>query len=142
MMSREQAQALMHAIHLLRPSWNEEGIYAALAKVKHRDPFDVALAALRAAADDKAKTPGVIPTTGPHWNEAPPKVIEPDTTWRPPQRDECCPAHPGSWANNCSGCAADKHAGDTTQPADPRRPDASEARARVRAELARARGAA
>lgn len=74
-LSREQAQALTRLVHLLRPAWNEEGIYAALAKVKERDAYDVALAALRAAADGNAKTPGVIPSPGPHWNEAEP--VEP-----------------------------------------------------------------
>lgn len=73
MLSREQAQAVSRTVHLLRPAWNEEGIYAALAQVKDRDPFDVALAAIRAARDDKARTPGVIPTPGPHWNEEAPK---------------------------------------------------------------------
>ena len=74
MLSREQAQALTRVVHLLRPAWNEEGIYAALGQVKERAPFEVALAAIRAAKDDKAKTPGVIPTNGPHWNEEAPKV--------------------------------------------------------------------
>src|SRR4051812_36829787 len=73
--SREQAQALTRLVHLLRPAWNEEGIYAAVTRVKDRDAYDVALAAIRAAADKGANTPGVIPSPGPHWNEAAP--VEP-----------------------------------------------------------------
>jgi len=89
MLSREQAQALTHLTHLLRPAWNEEGIYAALGRVKDRDAFEVALATLRAAADTKVKTPGAIPSAGPHWNEAPPKEIE-RVAPRPPKKHEAC----------------------------------------------------
>lgn len=138
MMSREQAQALTRAIHLLRPAWNEEGIFAALGHVKERDPFDIALAALRAAADEKVRTPGVIPTTGPHWNEAAPKEpVRPRSG--PPRKSETCPVHPGSWADNCSGCRADQLAGDQTTGPNLRRPDVSDRVAQVRAEI-RAKG--
>lgn len=28
----------------------------------------------------------------------------------PPKKHETCPTHAGSWAHNCTGCAADQHA--------------------------------
>ena len=68
-LSREQAQALTRTVHLLRPAWSEEGIYAALVKCRDLDPYETALAAIRAANDKNAKTPGIIPTRGSHWNE-------------------------------------------------------------------------
>ena len=103
--SREQAQALTRLVHALRPAWNEEGIYAALGKLKARDPYDVALAAIRAAADKNAKTPGVIPTDGPHWNELPPTAPKTPRLTREERRARTCdtcgaldgclpPAHP------------------------------------------------
>ncbi len=74
MLSREQAQALAHLIHLLRPAWNVEGIYAALGRghCRDHDAIEVCLAALRATGDRNVQTPGVIPASGPHWNELQP----------------------------------------------------------------------
>jgi hypothetical protein len=104
MLSREQAQALTRCVHMLRPAWNEEGIYAALRQVANRDPFEVALAAIRAAKDQSARTPGVIPA-GPHWNELPPTAPKPPTLSRAERRartcdncgrlDGCTPSCPG-----------------------------------------------
>lgn len=68
-LSREQAQALTRTVHLLRPAWSEEGIYAALIKCRELDAYETALAAIRAAKDTNAKTPGIIPARGSHWNE-------------------------------------------------------------------------
>ena len=89
MLSREQAQALTRCVHLLRPAWNEEGIMAALVKVRERDAFDVALAAIRAAKDPSAQTPGVIPN-GPHWNELPPAAPKPPRLSREERRAITC----------------------------------------------------
>src|SRR4051812_18645381 len=89
-LSREQAQALAHLTHLLRPAWNVEGIMAVLQRVQDADPFEAALATIRAAGDPKVKTPGVIPGPGSHWNEADPK--EPEKPTRPvePKPSEAC----------------------------------------------------
>lgn len=89
-LSREQAQALAHLAHLLRPAWNAEGIMAVLQRVQDADPFEAALATLRAAGDPKVKTPGVIPGPGSHWNEADPKVPEVRARPAEPKPSEAC----------------------------------------------------
>jgi len=89
MMSKEQARALTRTVHLLRPAWNEQGIFAALAQVKDRDPFEVALCAIRAAKDPSAKTPGVIPN-GPHWNELAPEAPKQPRLSREERRARTC----------------------------------------------------
>ena len=122
MLSREQAQSLTRTIHLLRPGWNEEGIYAALAQVKGLDPFEVALAALRAAKDPNAKTPGVIPSKGPHWNEEPPSAPAKQHLSRDERRSRTC-----ATCGFVDGCRGGSHdfvpltqatSGRTTAPAD------------------------
>lgn len=50
--------------------WDEAGIAANIAKVRHLAIADVSLAVIRAAADPSAATPGVIAnTTAPNWRE-------------------------------------------------------------------------
>jgi hypothetical protein len=68
-LDQQQARTLAHLLALIRDDWNEAGIFAALGKCKNERAVNVALAALRAADDPQARTPGVIPTPGPHWNE-------------------------------------------------------------------------
>lgn len=52
------------------PRWDEAGIAAAIAKVRHLHLADVALSVIRAADDPEAKTPGVIAnTSAPNWRE-------------------------------------------------------------------------
>jgi hypothetical protein len=99
-LSREQAQALTHTIHLLRPAWSEEGIFASLARCKDRDAFEVTLAAIRAAADKTARTPGVIPAPGSHWNELEPTAKPNRRSYNVP-----CPDHAGE-SLPCPRCAA------------------------------------
>lgn len=71
--TREQAQMLTALAIACRPyrapTWDEAGVMAAIAKVHDRALPEVALAVIRAAADREAKTPGVIPTEGSHWQE-------------------------------------------------------------------------
>lgn len=136
MMTPQQAKALAHLTALLRPDWNEHGIYAALGKCKDREPFAVALATIRAARDDGARTPGVIPSDGPHWRELEGVKATPDEAGRPPKKHEECKTHPGRWADNCGGCASDRLTGETTTPPELRRPDRSNQVARLRGELA------
>jgi hypothetical protein len=64
------------------PRWDAPGVVANIAKIKERSLADVAMAVLRAANDRNAKSPGVIPTTGPHWSE---RLTEPST--REPKLD-------------------------------------------------------
>lgn len=89
-LSREQAQALTRLTHLLRPAWSEEGIYAALSKCRELDAHETALAAIRAAADKTAKTPGVIPARGSHWNEPDPGPRTPPRLTREQRRAKTC----------------------------------------------------
>lgn len=66
-MTKSQAILVAKLVEQLRPEWNFHGTMAALAKaIDGHDAFDVAIAAITAAADPDAKTPGVIPTDG-HW---------------------------------------------------------------------------
>ena len=73
-----------------RPAWSEEGIYAALAKCHQLEAHEVALAAIRAAADKTAKTPGVIPARGSHWNEPDAAPRTPPKLTREQRRAKTC----------------------------------------------------
>lgn len=86
MVSREQAEALANLIHVLRPEWDRAGIFSALGHCKDRNEFDVAMAAIRAAADPETRSPGRIPSGGDHWHER----VAPVTAPRPPKPDDCC----------------------------------------------------
>lgn len=103
-LSREQAQSLTRLLHLLRPAWSEAGIYAALTKVTHLDAFEVTLAAIRAAADPKAQTPGIIPTKGSHWNEPEPKPTTQPRLTREERRARTC-----AECGRLDGCAPPTH---------------------------------
>lgn len=66
-------EALIGVITELRPSWDSDGVRKAL---EHPDLASVnenavTLAAVRAATDGKVRSPGVIPSAGPHWDEKP-----------------------------------------------------------------------
>jgi hypothetical protein len=131
-LSREQAQALTRAIHLLRPAWTEEGIYAALSKCRERDAYEVTLAAIRAAADSNARTPGVIPGPGSHWNEVAPSTPRPPTLTRAERRKRTC-----AECGRLDGCAPPRH---DFIPLDQASAGRSNAADLARAELARALG--
>ena len=72
MMNPNQIQAIAAVVASIRPEWGEQGIRAALIKIENRDPFDVTIAAVKAAREQSNRTPGVIPQMGPHWVEAKP----------------------------------------------------------------------
>ena len=67
MMTPNQIQTTAAVVAALRPSWDEQGVRAALLKCTDRDPFDVTLAAVAAARDASNRTPAVIPLAGAHW---------------------------------------------------------------------------
>ena len=127
-LTAKQAWAIGHLVHELRPEWEAEGVVAALKRCAGGDPFATALASIRAAADKNARTPGVIPTPGTHWQEGLKRDPEPA---RPPRKSEDCPKHPGNWRDSCHGCAADKLAGDDTN-YNPRRTEAGDRIATLR----------
>jgi hypothetical protein len=137
--TREQAYTIGHVAHAVRewlradradlPEWHVEGIVKNIERIANRRFPDVALAAIRAAMDPGAKTPGVIPTDGPHWAEGvtydPPRI---------PKLHEECPLHAGNWRDACHGCAADKAAGTVWgagRPATAETRDAAIAKARA-----------
>lgn len=78
----QQLRALTYLVLAARPigarHWDEGGVYANLAKVRERDLGTVVIAAIQAAEDRNAATPGVIPKPGPHWRnpESAPAHVE------------------------------------------------------------------
>lgn len=103
MMSKRQAQALSAFIESMRPTWDAPGVMAQLSKVARMNEWDTAMAALRAAANPKVKSPGVIPVlNGPHWRE---RVSEPGAPSHP-TRDEACRTC-GGWRDACPCRATD-----------------------------------
>jgi hypothetical protein len=67
--TKHDAEHIAALVHALRPEWDTRGIIAALHPCAKRPLADTVLAAVRAACDNGARTPGVIPTDGPHWAE-------------------------------------------------------------------------
>src|SRR5689334_17678272 len=108
----QQMRAIAYLAARVRPrgskAWDEPGIVANLRKVSHIQLAEVILATIRAAANDKADSPGVIPNLGgEHWREK----VTVSTVKRPPKLSEECDYHPGQFAENCGGCHADELAG-------------------------------
>lgn len=68
-MTREQAVLVAKLVNAIRPSWDTQGVLENLKPLASREPAQVAMAAIRAAVDEGAATPGVIPKDGPHWHE-------------------------------------------------------------------------
>lgn len=69
--SQRGARALAAVIHEIRQGWDEAGIYAALEKateaVQCRNATQLVIAAIKAASDEKNRTPAIIPLDGEHW---------------------------------------------------------------------------
>lgn len=106
--SRAQAEAIAAAVHLIRPTWDQPGILAAIAKVAQRHPCDVLMAAARAAANPELTNPGAIGNQAAEcWRE---RVTMP-TAYKPPKRHEACPLHLSYFRDSCAGCEADRKAG-------------------------------
>lgn len=110
MLTSKQAWAIAHLVAELRPDWQAEGVVSALKRCQAQDPFLVALASIRAAADREARTPGVIPTQGSHWL---------DGVKREPERRSLnvpCPNHEGETLP-CHRCANERVPADETNTA-------------------------
>jgi len=132
----QQIRALAFLAARVRPRgakpWDEAGIAANVRKVAHVQLAEVVMATIRAAANDKADSPGVIPNLGgEHWREK----VAPTTAKRPPRISEECHYHPGQFADNCGGCHADELAGDEKPPARTNRADPTTGAAACRAAL-------
>lgn len=105
--TKDQAEALAALVHQLRPDWQTQGIMSALAKVRDRGPaFDVAHAALYAAADPTIRTPAVIAMGGEHWMRG--KGLG-ETTASTTGRYARCPneGHEHEPAHNCRMCRSE-----------------------------------
>lgn len=141
-LTKPMAEALAHLTHLLRADlatrtgckgWDEAGVLKQLAQVAGLPAEDVCLAAIRAAVDQGASTPGVIPAlNGPHWHERPSGGRAP----RNPMPHEECRTHPGQFRASCSGCRSEALAPDDQPYGDVRPASAGD----VRAQLQMARG--
>lgn len=81
-LTQPQADAIAILVSRLRPDWDVRGVMAALAKVRDRDPFLAAVAAVRAAANPTNRTPAVIAMDGAHWL-SPAPTAKPGV-WQPP----------------------------------------------------------
>lgn len=117
--SDQDLRAITHLALACRPHgaprWDADGIYANLAKVRDRSVGSITIAAVQAAEDRNAVTPGVIPTSGPHW--------------RPPEAAPIAPTRVEPSAH-CTSCGKDKTTCDTRRaaqsgmdPDDPRYDD-------------------
>ena len=95
-----QGKALVQLIAALRRDWQPAGIEAAIRKATADGATgpDVCVAAVRVACDRDARTPGVIPAPGPHWQAL-----------RSGQRHAPipCPFHDDQPASRCTTCRAE-----------------------------------
>lgn len=98
MMTKSQGQALTALLHTLRRDWGTAGIAAAIRKASlGASAADVAVAACRCAADQSMRTPGLMPTPGPHWAGTPAgSRLAP----------VMCSEHPERKAGGCPECVA------------------------------------
>ncbi len=70
-MTHTQATQVAAAVHALRPDWDEPGIVDALGRARNRGSGpELAVAAIRAGADQRNRTPAVIALDGAHWRPA------------------------------------------------------------------------
>lgn len=67
--TKPQAKALANLLHELRPDWDPQGLLTAIHTARTKSGnFDLAIAAIRAAATPSVRTPAVIGMDGPHWH--------------------------------------------------------------------------
>ena len=96
-LTQTQGKALVQLVASLRRDWQPAGIEAAIRKATADGATgpDVCVAAVRAACDRDARTPGVIPSPGPHWQAL-----------RSGQRHApiTCPFHDDQPASRCTRC--------------------------------------
>jgi hypothetical protein len=69
--TKDQAQMIAFLAVACRPhrapTWDEAGVLANIAKVKDRSLAEVIVAVIQAASDRECISPGVIPSSGTHW---------------------------------------------------------------------------
>ena len=97
-MTKSQGEALVALLHQLRKDWDTPGIRVAIQRAQTLgSPADVATAACRVAANTAAKTPGLIPEPGAHWQ---------GTAVGQRQAPVMCPDHPDQRLTRCTACQA------------------------------------
>lgn len=113
------AQALAYLAGRLRDEtpgarkWDDAGTFQVLkAELVGKNLAMSVEAVLCHATDTEAKTPGSLrrPFNPPRPSD------KPKDRAHPPKRGEDCRRHPGQWADNCGGCAADRRAADDDPP--------------------------
>lgn len=106
--NRDQAHALATLITAMRPEWDTPGILKALSDARDRTTgWDLAHAALHAAANPKAKTPAVIALAGEHWTAGKALGTVTTTGAKCPE-----PGHTSFYAHNCGSCRAEQLEGE------------------------------
>jgi hypothetical protein len=96
-----QLERIARVVEDMRPDWPFPSIVRALCSLDGRETSDIALAAVRVAADPESKSPTRITLAGPWWspvdNSDRPKVA---TVHQPPpfRRENVRPADP-EWAH-------------------------------------------
>ncbi|GAA5229237.1 hypothetical protein [Arthrobacter cryoconiti] len=105
MITKPQAETLTALLNQIRPRWSTTSLMTILEKnAQHPAKFaDIATAAVTAARDPIAQTPGIIFIDTRFWPE--------ETKHRLPKPPEC-EDHIGEPAHNCSSCHADIKCGD------------------------------
>lgn len=120
--SAQGAVHLMNLVHALRPSWGVEGIYEHIVRASNQglgNPYEVSLAAIRAARDPKNITPGIISLPGKHWSveqdladtRAELKAAKDRIAGKysaPDTNDPWCEDHPDQRLSFCKECAKEK----------------------------------
>ena len=95
----QQLRAIAFLASACRPigckAWDETGILANVTKVRDRSLGSVIIAAVQAAEDRNAVTPGVIPSAGPHW--------------RTPDAAPVTSADKINPGEHCAGCGKAEH---------------------------------
>lgn len=126
--TRDQAQILATLAVACRPhrapTWDADGVMAAIAEVKHLSLPEVVLAVIRAAADRDAQTPGVIPKlTGSHWSEQLKPPLWQPAPWDPAdicttcsQRRSVCEARPRVADDDHEFVSRATHAAESARP--------------------------
>ena len=98
-LTASQGKALVDLIQTMRRDWQPAGIEAAVRKASEGvNGLDVCVAAVRAAANPEAKTPGLIHSPGPHWAGTPAGQRHVPIP---------CPFHPDHPASRCKSCTAE-----------------------------------
>lgn len=92
-----QGKALVQLCAALRRDWQPAGIEAAIRKALDdgANGAEVCVAAVRVATDPEARTPGLIPSPGAHWQ---------GTRAGSRIAPTPCPDHPDHPAGRCTRC--------------------------------------